>query len=205
MVAKTLVLGYGNLDRQDDGVAWHILNTISIHLNIPFGEGEDESGYYPNHSESASDPKTGGSELKKQAEIDSEADSIDLIYSLQLVPEMAEIISEYHKIFFVDVHTGKKSKEIQFVELRGDFQISPFTHHLTPQTLLALSQTLYGRSPIGYFLSVQGYEFGFSNKLSNQTKILADKAAHRLMAWLTDQEDKLPIDKVGNDNRQIPE
>ena len=52
-------------------------------------------------------------------------------------------------------------------------------------------------------LSVQGYNFGFSNQLSNQTKILADEAACGLIAWLTDQEDKLPIDIPGDDNRQI--
>ncbi len=42
MGCSILFLGYGNVDRQDDGVAWHILDLIGRHfgLNVPDPTGE---------------------------------------------------------------------------------------------------------------------------------------------------------------------
>ena len=108
---------------------------------------------------------------------------------LQLTPEMAENLVGYDIVCFVDAHTGNIPQEVNFVELQGVYQASPFTHHLTPQTCLALAQALYGHSPKGYLMSVRGYKFGFSSELSDQTQQLALAAGQQLISWLTQVED----------------
>ena len=37
---KILVIGYGNVDREDDGVGWHVLETLSDHFGSPVATSE---------------------------------------------------------------------------------------------------------------------------------------------------------------------
>ena len=53
---KVLILGYGNLDREDDGVAWHVLQGVAETLGRPALDAEtgglDELGQprpFPSH------------------------------------------------------------------------------------------------------------------------------------------------------------
>jgi Ni,Fe-hydrogenase maturation factor len=188
MAGRILVLGYGNVDRQDDGVAWHIINHIAVQFGLPApdptGEGVPSLADPESLTEGVSDSSIGFPEKLQ----------IDLAFALQLSPEMAESLVHYDLVCFVDAHTGSIPQDVNFVALQGVYQASPFTHHLTPQTCLALAQALYGHSPKGYLLSVRGYEFGFSRELSDQTKQHALHASQQITAWLTRFEvgDNLP-------------
>ena len=159
-MAKVLIVGYGNRDREDDGVAWHILQEVAKHLGRP-----------------ALDLETGG--------LDQLGESPDLLCVLQLTPELSELIADYDFVCFVDAHTGDYPEDIRFGSINAGFQASPFTHHMTPQTCLALAETVCGRSPQATLVSVRGHRFGFSHTLSTQTALLADEAIEQIGAWLT--------------------
>jgi hydrogenase maturation protease len=159
-MAKVLIIGYGNRDREDDGVAWHILQGVAKHLGRP-----------------APDLETGG--------LDHLGQSPDLLFVLQLTPELSELIADYDFVCFVDAHTGDYPEDLRFVSINAGFQTSPFTHHMTPQTCLALAGSVYGRSPQATLVSVRGHRFGFSHTLSTQTALLADKAIEQIETWLT--------------------
>jgi len=154
----TLILGYGNVDRQDDGVAWHILKMVSDSLgrSLPEEPGEDLplEGPFPH-----------------------------LFFSLQLFPELAETIARYEQVCFIDAHTENIPDEVQIIELKAGYQSSPFTHHLTAQTCLSLAG-LYGKTPEAILVSVRGYSFGFSNDLSERTRVLTVSAHDAAMNWL---------------------
>ena len=154
-----LILGYGNVDRQDDGVAWHVLARLAKNLGRAFPLTPDD-------------------------EIQSTSSPPDLLFVLQLVPEHAETISQYGRVCFVDAHTGRVPEEVQFTTVESQFQNSPFTHHLTPSTCLTLAETLYGRRPEAVLASVRGYEFGFSRSLSGRTETLVEWAVERILKWL---------------------
>ena len=160
---RVLIIGYGNPDREDDGVAWHILHRLA----------EKWGRVAPPLAES-----TGLSQLDG---------SPALLAVLQLTPELAEDVAHYDHVCFVDAHTGAYDEDIRFQEIRGDFQASPFTHHLTPESCLFLAATLYGHVPCARVLSVRGYRFGFARTLSAETAALADWAVVRLMEWLQDE------------------
>ena len=103
---------------------------------------------------------------------------------LQLTPELAETLADYQRVAFIDAHTGQIEDEINMAPVEPGFQNSPFTHHMTPATLLSLSESLYGRAPQAVLLSVRGYQFGFEHHLSTRTNAYANHAARILQDWL---------------------
>lgn len=156
---KTLLLGYGNVDRQDDGVAWHILRAVAEHYQVRLPAWPEETLY-------GITPDISG------------------CFTLQLTPEIAELITTYPRVIFIDAHTGNIDQPVAMVEIQPAFQSSPFTHHLTPQTCLALAQSLFGSAPQAFLVSVRGYEFGFSRDLSPTTAKLAATAADEIVEQL---------------------
>jgi hydrogenase maturation protease len=155
---KSLIIGYGNPDREDDGVAWHILRALTMKLGLLSPESyEDE---FPQSA------------------------SIDFGFYLQLTPEMAEDINDYEYVCFVDAHTGTIPEPVRLIPVESEFQRSPFTHHLTPQSLVAMCETLYGRKPEAALLSVLGHRFLFTRQLSEETAALVPQAVELIWDWL---------------------
>ena len=155
---KVLIISYGNPDREDDGVAWHILRALTIKLGLPSPDSyEDE---FP------------------------ESATIDFAFYLQLTPEMAEDISAYEHVCFVDAHTGSIPESVRLIKVESEFQRSPFTHHLTSQSLLSMCETLYGKKPEAALLSVMGHRFLFTRQLSEETAALVPEAVDLIWNWL---------------------
>lgn len=155
---RTLILGYGNPDRQDDGVAWHIQRALALELGLPApGSYEDE---FPIN------------------------DALDFEFHLQLTPEMAEEIARYERVCFVDAHTGSIPEEVRLILVESEFQRSPFTHHLTAQSLLSMCETLYGKKPEAVLLSARGYRFEFGRELSPETEAFLPQAVGFIKNWL---------------------
>jgi hydrogenase maturation protease len=158
-LGETLILGYGNADRQDDGVAWHILNLLAERLGRSASPSPEEG-------------------------LDSKGEPADLLFVLQLTPELAESLAGYKRVCFVDAHTGRVEKELNIETVNSEFQASPFTHHLTPASCLAICEQLYGQKLEAVLVSVRGYEFGFSRSMSDKTASLAEEAAEAIWQWL---------------------
>jgi Ni,Fe-hydrogenase maturation factor len=97
---------------------------------------------------------------------------------------MAEEIVAYEQVCFVDAHTGNIPEEVRMIAVDSEFQRSPFTHHLTPQSLLSMCETLYQKKPRSALLSVRGYRFLFSRELSVETAALVPEAVGLMESWL---------------------
>jgi len=148
---KKILIGYGNPDRGDDGVAWHLLNAIL--------------------------EKVGGTHVDIfSTDIIPVKIGLDIMFNLQLLPEMAETIATYDQAIFIDAHTGEIKEEISFKPIQPAFQNSPFTHHFTPASCLALVDSMTGGYPQSWLLSVRGYQFEFNRQLSAKTKKLVNKS-----------------------------
>lgn len=158
-VEPVLILGYGNVDRQDDGVAWHVIARLAQRLGCAFASSPEE-------------------------EIQLSHQGLDFLFVLQLTPEIAESISQYRRVCFVDAHTGRVPLDIQVASVTAQYQSSPFTHHLTPSTCLAFAQSLYQSQPEAILVSIRGYEFGFSRSLSPRTNALAEQAVEQILLWI---------------------
>lgn len=159
MPADTLIIGYGNADRQDDGVGWHILKNLAERIGecIP-----DDPGAY----------------------IEVENDLVDLLFILQIYPELAETVSKYQRVCFVDAHTADIPEGISWFPLEPEYEKSPLTHHMSPKTVLSISATIYGKVPDAVLVSVRGFHFQFERELSPQTAALAVDATERIWEWI---------------------
>jgi hydrogenase maturation protease len=155
---KLLLIGYGNPDREDDGVAWHILRTLTIKL-----------GFTPPESYEDEFPESG---------------QIDFAFHLQLTPEMAEEVAEHKYVCFIDAHTGNIPEPVRLIQVESKFQNSPFTHHLTPQSLLSMCETIYEKRPHAALLSVLGHRFLFTRELSDETAKLVPQAVDLIWDWM---------------------
>ena len=163
MKSKTLVIGYGNPDRQDDGVGWHILRILAQRVgeSIP-----DDPG----------------------ASIEVETELVDLMFILQIYPELAETISHYERVCFVDAHTADIPEKISWIELSPEYEKSPLTHHMSPRTVLSISATIYDKIPEAVLVSVRGFHFEFERELSPKTAELAKVATERIWDWINSSD-----------------
>jgi hydrogenase maturation protease len=161
MNAKTLIIGIGNSDRQDDGVGWHIVKTLAERLGetVPADPGEI---------------------------VEVRTDKADLMFVLQIYPELAETMSHYERVCFVDAHTADVAEEISWIALDPEYEKSPLTHHMSPRTLLSIGATIYDQMPEAILVSVRGYGFQFERDLTPRTKILAKEAIDRLWDWINE-------------------
>ena len=163
-IKNKLIIGYGNNDRQDDGVAWHVINKLLGEIDSQITDLEL-------------------SDLQDYRTVDND---LDVVFTLQLMPEMADFVSKYRSVCFIDAHTGTQNEEIHYETITPLFQQSPFTHHLTPQSLLSIAKSLYHKQPDAFLLSIRGYEFGFLRTLSSQTQILVKETLPILLNWVSD-------------------
>jgi hydrogenase maturation protease len=159
-MAETLIIGYGNADRQDDGAGWHVIKNLAekFDCKIP-----DDPG----------------------ASIDITTDILDLLYILQIYPELAETISHYQRVCFVDAHTSEIPYEICWQKIVPEYEKSPLTHHMSPRTVLSITTTIYGVAPEAILVSIRGYHFKFDRNLSSETAQLVEKATDMIWEWIT--------------------
>jgi hydrogenase maturation protease len=143
-MARTLVIGYGNPSRNDDGVGLAVVNLLRLRQGLK-----------------ALDETTDG--------FDELGGSLDTLFLQQLTPELAETLADYDRLILVDAHTGAYPDLVHQTQLSPRHDPAMVSHILKPDHLLALSEQCCGRSPRAELLSVRGFDFNFGETLSQQT------------------------------------
>ncbi|HPK53827.1 MAG TPA: hydrogenase maturation protease [Smithellaceae bacterium] len=156
---RTIVVGYGNIDRADDGVAYVLINILRQNLGQKvLSEGD-----------------TGLEELGLP---------VDSIFLSQLMPEIMETLAAYDRIIFVDAHVDAGAGDLNCLKVTPEYGIASFTHHMTPAGILAFLQLLYNRDPASYIVSVRGFDFDFKRELSSATSGLIRPAVEKILQLL---------------------
>ncbi len=158
-MTRTLVMGFGNLDRADDGVAFHVVNAFRHRLGQASLEEDD----------------TGLEELGAP---------VDSVFIGQLVPEMIDLLEEYDRVVFVDAHVDPALDDLYCAAVSPDEAGLTFTHHMSPATLLAFFKALNGRDIEGHLVSIRGRDFDFHRDLSPETISLVEPAVDRILGLL---------------------
>jgi len=153
----TLIIGFGNVYRRDDGVGYATLNAVRERLGRPPLEVDDDG-------------------------FDDLGHEVDTILLHQLVPELAENVAPYDRVIFVDAHIGHVPELIYEEELDVCYREATVTHTLHPCSVLALCKQLHGHGPQGILLSIRGYDYEFGEGLSDETAALVPQAADRILA-----------------------
>ncbi len=148
---RTLVIGYGNIDRADDGVAFCVVNALRRRLGQKV-LSEENSG------------------------LDELGEKVDSIFLVQLAPELMDVLPDYRQVIFVDAHVYEGAENLHCAAVSAQYAPSTFTHHLTPPMLLALLKLLNHPEPSGHLVSIRGYDFDFHRDLSEDTRSLVEPA-----------------------------
>ena len=153
---QTLIIGFGNIDRADDGVAFHVINRLRQRLGQVIIRDN-----------------TSGLE-----EMGAETDSIFLP---QLTPELIDILSGYSLVIFVDAHVGRQMNDLHSEPVSDEYSPVTFSHHTNPAILLALYRTLYNQEIHGHIVSIRGHIFDFQRNLSDATDALIEPAVEKVL------------------------
>jgi hydrogenase maturation protease len=143
-MSRTLVIGYGNIDRADDGVAYFVVNALRRVLGQDM-LGEEDTG------------------------LEGLGGQVDSVFLHQLTPELLEWMGDYDEIVFVDAHVYQNLDDLHCSPVSPEQSAPSFTHHVTPAMLLAFLRALYHGEPSARIVSIRGYDFDFHPGLSTAT------------------------------------
>lgn len=152
---RSLVIGYGNVDRGDDGAAFHVVNRVRARLGQRVLT-EDESG------------------------LDS-LGAATAVFVPQLTPELAYEAAACHRLVLVDAHVGSDSRPLAARRLQPLYQQPVLSHMLPPATFLWLMQCISGLERIAFLVSLRGHCFELQRRLSPATSALVVPAADRVL------------------------
>ncbi len=171
---RVLLIAYGNTSRRDDGVAIHVMRRLQRRLGLPAGALDEDS-------------------------VIDLAPGVEAYCLHQLEPELAETVSQSDVVVFIDAHVeGLPWDAVHWQELDPLYRPGLASHHLKPEAVLALSESLYGGHPKGYALSILGTDFDFGEELSSSTSSRADEAVEYLVEFLR-RTGCLPDTRQGTD------
>lgn len=110
-------------------------------------------------------------------------DKFDLILRHQLVPELAETISGYGAVIFVDAKEGPLRGQISVTPIEaGVLEHTALFHRFEPQHLLHLCRQLYDHTPIACALTLQSDDFDIKENLSCEAQLALEIAVPQLHA-----------------------
>jgi hydrogenase maturation protease len=158
-MARTLVIGYGNPSRNDDGVGLAVVNQLRQRLGLA-GLDETADGY---------------DELGVESPYE-----LDTLFLQQLTPELAETVAAYDRLILVDAHTGAYPDLVNRTILAPRHDPAMVSHVLKPDHLLALARQFFGKSPQAELISVRGFDFNFGETLSEQTALGVEQVVQHI-------------------------
>jgi len=145
----TLVIGYGNTLRGDDGAGYLAAELLQQCVHNP---------------------------------------DVEIIAEHQLLPELMEGISRAAHVIFIDATLSPRGTRFHRIPLRPAPACSRFTHHATPESLLAGAQALYGHTPQATLYTIPARSFETGDTLTPTTR----QALDALVATLSRQHAPAP-------------
>jgi hydrogenase maturation protease len=123
----TLIIGYGNALRGDDGAGFLVAELLREKIQNP---------------------------------------EIEILSEHQLMPELMEPISRSAHVIFIDASVSGRAGKVNRIVLRPAPSCSRYTHHVTPESLLAGAQSLYGHTPKATLYTIPGRFFETGDELT---------------------------------------
>jgi hydrogenase maturation protease len=140
---RILILGYGNPSRMDDGVGHFVVNRLNAAWGLPavdvLGEPGEETARVGGHA-------------------------VTTRWVQQLDMGLAEEVAAADQVLFVDAHVDPP--DIVVAEVTSGQHHGVTSHVLTPETVVALAESCFGRRPPAWRCSVRGARWGFGVGLS---------------------------------------
>jgi Ni,Fe-hydrogenase maturation factor len=112
------------------------------------------------------------------------ADDAALEFRYQLNVEDAYTIRDLDLVVFADAAAPDAPQDVALTEIGPSATIAFTTHEMSPASVLALCQELYGRAPRAYALAIRGREWDLGEGLSGEGRANLARAAEILRRFL---------------------
>ncbi|HHV81078.1 MAG: hydrogenase maturation protease [Dictyoglomi bacterium] len=120
--------------------------------------------------------------------LNEDLEVVDVINVQELGPEISEDIAGYELVFFIDAGIDQENN-YEIKEIIPLYKNPIFSHHISPEMILAITKELFGVSPAAYLVSVRGYSFDFGFEITREAQENSEKAIDRIkeicMNWLS--------------------
>lgn len=126
-------------------------------------------------------------------------DEVEVIAAQELMPEMAEVVSRSNLVLFLDGSNQESPGSIDSTPVEPEGDACGLTHHLSPASLLKVTQQVYGQAPTAMSLTLAGWSFALNHGLSSGTSerlpefIRQAKEIVATYRWLASTNSCLPV------------
>jgi hydrogenase maturation protease len=104
---------------------------------------------------------------------------VQCIYVHQLTPELAEKIALSETVIFVDASI--ETQQVTLTPIQNTENSQNWTHHLTPASLIYLTEFLYQTKPQAYLIHIPIENLNFGEEISN----LVEKRKKEVLAIIS--------------------
>ncbi|MBU1174444.1 MAG: hydrogenase maturation protease [Alphaproteobacteria bacterium] len=112
--------------------------------------------------------------------------AIDIDY--QLTVDHAPMVAEADLVIFADAEIGAAGS-FSFTEVKAEGAVGMGSHELSPQAVMTLAKTLYGREPPAYVLGISGWDYGeVKEGLSAEAEAHLEAAETFFVDWYASRE-----------------
>lgn len=100
----------------------------------------------------------------------------------QLTPELAEDIANADTVIFVDALpvSDEILEKVKIEVLKPEKITDSFAHNYNPRSLLFLTQAIYGKTPVAYWILIPAVNWEFSENLSAITEAGVNVALEKI-------------------------
>ena len=110
-------------------------------------------------------------------------EGLDIDIDYQLTVDHALAASEADLVIFADAEIGAEGS-FSFAPIEAKGATGMGSHELSPQAVLTLAKTLYGRTPPAYMLAIAGWDYGeVKEGLSAEATAHLDEAEAFFLDW----------------------
>jgi hydrogenase maturation protease len=129
-----------------------------------------------------------GWKIAEAVEVEQDAADVKVIITQQFTPELAEAIRDADTVVFVDAAANTAAGEVTLLRLTPAAELPRLlTHHMPPDSLLTLTQDLYGKLPARAFaVTVGGASFELGETITETVAAAIPRAVAMVRKLLTE-------------------
>lgn len=105
--------------------------------------------------------------------------------AIQLLPEHAEAAARAEAVVFLDATVAGTPGETHAHHVHSKAAREALLHALTPEEILGLARSTYGKAPQGLLVTVAGKDFSFVERLSAEVEASIPAAVEKALSWLS--------------------
>ncbi len=99
---------------------------------------------------------------------------------------LSNLLSQKKRAVFADASVIPEGPDIVLKRILPSTDVLPHTHHLSIETILRITEKLWGRAPLSWLVTVRGRDFSHGERLTPECRKLAKEASRQIVRLMLD-------------------